>query len=98
VNRNRIQSAELITALLLLALALPLCAQRAAAPSSNDILSGVVRDNLRLAAGTRTVLNMTLSTLFTPSEWLPAERRPANEPADDWQWTLRSTMSRPLLR
>jgi len=57
-----------------------------------------VRDNLRLAAGTRTVVNMTLTTLFEASEWLPAERRRADEPSDDWKWTLRSTASRPLLR
>ncbi len=57
-----------------------------------------LRDNLRLAAGTRTVVNMTLSTLFEASEWLPAERRRADEPGDDWKWTLRSTVNRPLMR
>lgn len=57
-----------------------------------------LRDNLRLAGGSRTVLNMTLSTLFEASEWLPAERRSADEPGDDWKWTLRATQNRPLLR
>ncbi len=57
-----------------------------------------MRDNLHLAAGTRTVVNMTLGTLFEASEWLPAERRRADEPGDDWKWTLRSTASRPLMR
>jgi hypothetical protein len=57
-----------------------------------------MRDNLRLVAGTRTVVNTTLSTLFEASEWLPAQRRRADEPGDDWKWTLRSTASRPLLR
>jgi hypothetical protein len=147
---------------LLLALAIPLCAQQMASSGSNAILSGVVRDghgvpqpdvvvqlmathsehpfdsmmnaavaftdnhghyvfahvlpgeyvvrataalylpamrdNLRLLAGNRTVLNMTLSTLFDATEWLPAERRRADEPDDDWKWTLRSTANRPLLR
>jgi len=57
-----------------------------------------LRDNVRLTAGSRTVINMTLSTLFEASEWLPAERRRADEPGDDWKWTLRSTVNRPLLR
>jgi len=57
-----------------------------------------LRENLRLAAGSRTVINMTLSTLFEASEWLPAERRRADEPGDDWKWTLRSTVNRPLMR
>lgn len=57
-----------------------------------------LRDNLKLGAGTRTVVNMTLSTLFEASEWLPAQRRRADEPGDDWKWTLRSTVNRPLLR
>jgi hypothetical protein len=30
--------------------------------------------------------------------WLPIERRSADEPDDDWKWTLRSTANRPLLR
>jgi len=158
VKQNRIQSAGLITALLL-TLTMPLCAQQMASPA---ILSGIVRDgrgapqagalvqllavrsqnsfdsmmspavaftdnhgryvfarvlpgeyalhasaalflpalrdNVRLAAGTRTVINMTLSTLFEASEWLPAERRRADEPGDDWKWTLRSTVNRPLMR
>jgi len=57
-----------------------------------------LHDNLKLGAGSRTVLNMTLSTLFEASEWLPAQRRRADEPDDDWKWTLRSTVNRPLLR
>jgi hypothetical protein len=57
-----------------------------------------LRDNLKLGVGSRTVVNMTLSTLFEASEWLPAQRRRADEPGDDWKWTLRSTVNRPLLR
>ena len=30
--------------------------------------------------------------------WLPAQRRKADEPSDDWKWTLRSAASRPILR
>ncbi|HEY0307028.1 MAG TPA: carboxypeptidase-like regulatory domain-containing protein [Acidobacteriaceae bacterium] len=57
-----------------------------------------LHDNLRLASGSRTIVNMTLSTLFEASEWLPAQRRRADEADDDWKWTLRSTVKRPLLR
>ena len=57
-----------------------------------------LREHVRLAAGSRTVVNMTLSTLFEAAGWLPAQRRSADEPGDDWQWTLRSTVNRPLMR
>ena len=54
--------------------------------------------NVRLMAGAQTVIDLTMSTLFEVQNWLPAQRRRADEPADDWKWTLRSTSSRPLLR
>ncbi len=54
--------------------------------------------DLRLHAGTQAVVNLTMNTLFEAQNWLPAQRRRADEPADDWKWTLRSTASRPLLR
>ncbi len=58
----------------------------------------VTRANLRLQAGAQAVINLTMTTLFEATNWLPAQGRRADEPADDWKWTLRSTASRPLLR
>ena len=43
-------------------------------------------------------MNLTLNTLFESATWLPAERRKADEPGDDWKWTLRSAANRPILR
>jgi hypothetical protein len=56
------------------------------------------RGNLQLRPGARAVVNLTLNTLFETSAWLPAERRKADEPSDDWSWTLRSAANRPILR
>jgi hypothetical protein len=56
------------------------------------------RANLRLQAGAQAIVNLTMSTLFEAESWLPAQKRRADEPVDDWKWTLRSTSSRPLLR
>ena len=56
------------------------------------------RANLSLHAGAQAIVNVTMSTLFEAANWLPAERRASDEPADDWKWTLRSTANRPLLR
>jgi hypothetical protein len=56
-----------------------------------------LRENLRVR-GTKTVVNLTLNTLFEAIQWLPAEPRSPDEPADDWKWTLRSSSNRPLLR
>jgi len=56
------------------------------------------RANLQLHYGTRAVVNLTLNALFDPASWLPAERRKADEPTDDWTWTLRSAVNRPVLR
>ena len=58
----------------------------------------LTRNNLRLQAGAQAVINLTMTTLFEAANWLPAQSRRADEPADDWKWTLRSTASRPLLR
>jgi hypothetical protein len=51
-----------------------------------------------LKSGARTVVNLTLSTLFESTAWIPAERRKVDEPDDDWKWTLRSAANRPILR
>lgn len=56
-----------------------------------------MRDNLRLRSGT-TIVNLTLNTLYEVMQWLPAQPRAANARSDDWDWTLRSTADRPLLR
>ncbi len=55
-----------------------------------------LRENLKVR--TDTVVNMTLTTLFEAVQWLPAQKRTATEPDDDWIWTLRSSSNRPLLR
>jgi hypothetical protein len=57
-----------------------------------------LRNNLRLQPGVQSIVNLTMSTLFEADSWLPAQRRRADEPADDWKWALRSTANRPLLR
>ena len=56
-----------------------------------------LRENVRVRAG-RTVVNLTLSTLYEVMQWLPAQPRAANARSDDWDWTLRSTANQPLLR
>lgn len=57
-----------------------------------------MRPNLQLRSGTRTVVNLTMNAIFDATSWLPAERRKADEPSDDWKWTLRSAANRPILR
>ena len=56
------------------------------------------RENVRLQAGAQAIINLTMSTLYEAENWLPAQKRRASEPVDDWKWTLRSTPNRPLLR
>jgi hypothetical protein len=57
-----------------------------------------LRDNLQLRAGAQAIVNLTLNTLFESATWIPAERRKADEPSDDWKWTMRSAANRPILR
>lgn len=57
-----------------------------------------LRGNLQLRPGAKAVVNLTMNALFDTASWLPAERRKADEPADDWKWTLRSAANRPILR
>lgn len=57
-----------------------------------------LRQNLRVNLHSRTVVNLTLSTLYEAFQWLPARRRTVEEPEDEWAWTLRSSANRPLLR
>lgn len=56
------------------------------------------RGNLRLSAGMRATVNLTLNMLSDPAAWLPTQRRKRDEPGDDWTWTLRSSANRPILR
>lgn len=57
-----------------------------------------MRDNLQLRPGAKAIVNLTLNAIFDAASWLPAERRKADEPSDDWTWTLRSAANRPILR
>ena len=57
-----------------------------------------LRDNLQLRSGAQAIVDLTLNTLFEQAAWLPAERRKADEPSDDWKWILRSAANRPILR
>lgn len=66
--------------------------------ASAALFMPATRGNLHLRSGAEAVVNLTLNTLFEPSVWLPAERRKADEPDDDWKWTLRSAANRPILR
>ncbi len=56
------------------------------------------RHNVRLQSGTQAIINLTMNTLYEAETWLPAQRRGADESADDWKWALRSSANRPLLR
>lgn len=56
------------------------------------------RGHLEVRSGARAIANLTLNTLFASTAWLPAERRKADEPSDDWKWTLRAAANRPVLR
>lgn len=60
--------------------------------------SPATKPNIRLQAGAQAIVNLTMSTLFEVENWLPAQRRMADEPADDWKWTLKASATRPLLR
>ncbi|MEO6923397.1 MAG: carboxypeptidase-like regulatory domain-containing protein, partial [Bryocella sp.] len=66
--------------------------------ASAAFLLPILRSNLRIQTGTLAVVNLTMTTMFEAENWLPAQKRRADEPADDWKWTLRSSANRPLLR
>src|ERR1700748_613421 len=66
--------------------------------ASDESFLPSLRQNLRVLAHRKTVANMTLSTLLDAVQWLPAERRSAAEPDDEWKWTLRSETNLPVLR
>lgn len=56
------------------------------------------RKNIQVGSTTHAIVNLNLISLFDVSQWFPAVPRSADEPADDWKWTLRSGVDRPILR
>lgn len=66
--------------------------------ATGSLFLPTLRENLQLLASSHAVVNLTLNTLFEAFRWLPAQARPADEPKDDWTWTLRLSSNRPLLR
>jgi Carboxypeptidase regulatory-like domain len=66
--------------------------------ATGDSFLPTLREDLKLAARSKVVVNLTLSTLFEAIQWLPAQPKSPDEPSDDWKWTLRSSSNRPLLR
>lgn len=66
--------------------------------ATGSLFLPTLRENLRVLANSRVVVNLTLNTLYEAFRWLPAQPRQANEPQDDWTWTLRLSANRPLLR
>jgi hypothetical protein len=55
-----------------------------------------LREDVRVR--TRTVVNLTLNSLYEVMQWLPSEPRSNNAQQDDWKFTLCSPANRPLLR
>ena len=66
--------------------------------ATGDSFLPTLREDLKLAARSKVIVNLTLSTLFEAIQWLPAQPKSPDEPGDDWKWTLRSSSNRPLLR
>ncbi len=55
----------------------------------------VFREHVDLRSGVASVVNLTLATIFESFNVIPRDDSTQN---DDWQWTLRSTARRPILR
>lgn len=66
--------------------------------ATGSLFLPTLRENLRVLADSKLVVNLTLNTLYEAFRWLPAKPRQADEPQDDWTWTLRLSANRPLLR
>jgi hypothetical protein len=66
--------------------------------ATGSLFLPTLRENLHTTASSKVVVNLTLSTLYEAFRWLPAQPRQADEPQDDWTWTLRLSANRPLLR
>lgn len=54
-----------------------------------------LREKIGLKAGATVLLNLTLSTIFDAVQFVP---RQGNADDGDWNWVLRSTANRPVLR
>ena len=54
-----------------------------------------LREKIGLRAGANVLVNLTLSTLFDAIQFAP---RQGSEDNGDWDWVLRSTANRPILR
>ena len=66
--------------------------------ATGSLFLPTLRENLHITASSRMIVNLTLNTLYEAFRWLPAQPRSADEPQDDWTWTLRLSANRPLLR
>ena len=66
--------------------------------ASASLLLPAIRPDLKLLGDTRATVNLTLSSLYQALDWLPTEPRGPQTPSDDWDWTLRLSTNRPLLR
>jgi hypothetical protein len=55
-----------------------------------------IKQNLKVRA--RTVVNLTMNSLYDLMQWVPQPVRTRARAQDDWAWTLRSAENRPLLR
>jgi hypothetical protein len=66
--------------------------------ATGSLFLPTLRENLHITASSKLVVNLTLNTLYEAFRWLPAQPRQADEPQDDWTWTLRLAANRPLLR
>lgn len=66
--------------------------------ATGSLFLPTLRENLHITASSRLIVNLTLNTLYEAFRWLPAQPRSADEPQDDWTWTLRLSANRPLLR
>ena len=53
---------------------------------------------VQVGSDTHAIINLTMISMFGVSQWFPAVPRPANAPVDEWKWTLRSGVDRPILR
>ncbi len=66
--------------------------------ATNSFFLPTILPDLHLLADSKVVINLTLSTLYQALTWLPAEPRRPDSGPDDWNWTLRLSANRPLLR
>lgn len=66
--------------------------------ASAAFLLPTLHTNLLVRPGMRSLANLTMSAMIEVGAWFPSQRRGADEPSDDWRWTLRSAANRPLLR